>query len=51
LIYQIIHYGKAASSQRASEMFIQNYESFYIFMRIFSYKGINSRMDIVFLSL
>jgi GT2 family glycosyltransferase len=29
----IIHYGKAASSQRHVEMFIQNYKSFYIFLK------------------
>jgi len=30
---QIIHYGKAASDQRKTEMFIQNYKSAYIFLK------------------
>jgi len=30
---EIIHYGRASSRQRAYEMFIQNYKSFYIFLK------------------
>jgi len=30
---EIIHFGKAASSQRHTEMFIQNYKSFYILLK------------------
>ena len=30
---EIIHYGKASSSQRRKEMFIQNYKSFYLFLK------------------
>lgn len=29
----IIHYGKSSSRQRRGEMFIQNYKSFYLFLR------------------
>jgi len=30
---EVIHYGKAASNQRRTKMFIQNYKSFYIFLK------------------
>lgn len=30
---KIIHHGKAASEQRRKEMFVQNYKSFYIFLK------------------
>lgn len=30
---QIIHFGKSSSRQRRAEMFIQNYKSFYLFLR------------------
>jgi len=30
---EIIHYGKSSSRQRRGEMFIQNYKSFYLFLR------------------
>lgn len=30
---EIIHYGKSSSRQRRAEMFIQNYKSFYLFLK------------------
>lgn len=44
---EIIHHGKAASNQRQVEMFIQNYKSFYIFLKkhypLYSYRLYRAR--------
>ncbi len=47
---QIIHFGKAASSQRKIEMFIQNYKSAFIFLKknypVYSYWGYRLRTTV-----